>query len=211
MVESVLLSRSALEGWASPGRHGRADGPAGVIACLVEPLCMAVVMPAPGQATACLQRLAARYGAPLAQLRARQRVHTAPLDLHWSGPQAFLACMPGELDIESELSRVCGETASVVDQSDGRFMLRLHGPEVRKTLAKGVSLDLHPRSFAPNDTALTLLSHLTVQLTRVDDWSDGAQKGQTFEIVGPRAAADELWAWLKASAAEFGLELMSGR
>jgi sarcosine oxidase subunit gamma len=181
------------------------------MARLVEPLGMAVVMPAPGQSTACLQRLAAAYGPAIAQLGARQRVHTAQLDVHWSGPQAFLACMPGDLDIEAELGRICEGTASVVDQSDGRFMLRLHGPDVRKTLAKGVSLDLHPRSFAPNETALTLLSHLTVQLTRVDEMSDGVQKGQTFEIVGPRAAAGDIWAWLKSSAAEFGLEYMDGR
>jgi sarcosine oxidase subunit gamma len=60
-------------------------------------------------------------------------------------------------------------------------------------------LDLHPRVFAVGETALTMLAHQHVQLTRTgtDD----------FELVAPRSTAHDLWDWLQVSAAEFGLEV----
>jgi len=77
--------------------------------------------------------------------------------------------------------------------------LELSGPAVRRLLAKGVGLDLHPRVFAVGETALTMLAHQHVQLTRTgtDD----------FELVAPRSTAHDLWDWLQVSAAEFGLEV----
>lgn len=96
-----------------------------------------------------------------------------------------------------------GQTAGVIDQGSGLHALRLSGPAVRRTLAKGLSLDLHPRTFVIGETALTMLAHQHVQLTRCgpDD----------FELVGPRSTATDLWDWLLASAGEFGLEVLEGR
>lgn len=206
MAETLLQPRFAWDGVASWGRSGHSEGPAGVQAHLVSSMSLALVMPAPGQTTACLERLAAAYGSALSSCGDRRRVHTTALDLVWCGPDRYLACMPACTDIEGELGRVCGSTAAVLDQSDGRFLVRLSGPDVRKTLAKGFTIDLHPRAFAVNETSLTMLSHLAVQLTLVDV-VDGIA---TFELVGPRAAAGDVWAWLEASAAEFGLDVTQG-
>jgi len=203
VTDTLLQPRFAWDTVAQSGRFGHLEGPAGVRAHLVTSMSLALVMPAPGQTRACLERLAAAYGSALTACTNRRRAHTPGLDLLWSGPDRYLACMPATDDIETELGRVCGPAAAVVDQSDGRFLLRLSGPGVRKTLAKGFTIDLHPRAFAVNDTALTLLSHLSVQLTWVDETP-------TFEMVAPRAAAGDVWAWLEASAAEFGLELTQG-
>lgn len=203
MAETLLQPRFAWDGVASWGRSGHSEGQAGVRAHLVSSMSLALVMPAPGQNAACLERLAAAYGAALRSCADRRRVHTPALDLLWCGPGRYLACMPASTDIEGELSGVCGSTAAVLDQSDGRFLLRLSGPDVRKTLAKGFTIDLHPRAFTVNETALTMLSHLAVQLTLVT-LVDGAP---TFELVAPRAAAGDVWAWLEASAAEFGLDV----
>ena len=213
MAETLSSSRSALHGVAAAGRYGVTESIAGVRACLIDPVSLALVMPTPGQAASCLQRLAASYGAAMTHIAhagTRQSAQSPNLHLRWSGPQAYLACMAGSVDIEAELSAVCGSTASVVDQSDGKFMLRLSGPAVRKTLAKGVTLDLHPKGFQAGETALTLLGHLNVQLTRVDAASDLEPTFATFELVAARSSAGDLWAWLEASAGEFGLEFTQG-
>ena len=210
MAETLSSSRSALHGVAAAGRYGVTESIAGVRACLIDPVSLALVMPTPGQAASCLQRLAASFGAHIANVAPRQSAQSPKLHLRWSGPQAFLACMAGSVDIEAELSEACGSTASVVDQSDGKFMLRLSGPAVRKTLAKGVTLDLHPKGFQAGETALTLLGHLNVQLTRVDAASDLEPTFATFELVAARSSAGDLWAWLEASAGEFGLEFTQG-
>ena len=110
------------------------------------------------------------------------------------------ATVPADVDIEAELGAHCGSTAAIVDQSDGRFVLRLSGPDVRRTLAKGVTIDLHPRAFSVGETALTQLSHLGVQLTLRD-------AAPTFDLVAPRPGAGDIWDWLCASAAQFGLEV----
>ena len=70
-------------------------------------------------------------------------------------------------------------------------------------LAKGIAIDLHPRAFKPGDVALTIAAHIGVQLWQVDE-------APTYEIAVPRSLAKSLWAWLSASAAEFGYEVASG-
>lgn len=195
--------RSALAGVAASGRHGHASGPAGVHVRLRAPLSLALVLPAPGQTIACLQRLEQAFGTPVAHLGPRGSAFGRGLELLWSGPDKYLAGVPEDTDLEARLQAACGSTAAVIDQSDGRFALRLSGPAVRRTLAKGLTLDLHPRAFAVGETALTMLAHLNVQLTRVDPDS-------TFDLIAPRASAGNVWHWLEASAGEFGLEAEVG-
>jgi heterotetrameric sarcosine oxidase gamma subunit len=194
------VPRGALHGIARPGRHGRPDGQPGVVAHLRDPMSLALVIPAPGRARACLERLASVGGPAVAALGARRAVQAEALELAWAGPDRYLAGVPADIDIEARLREACGDTAAIVDQSDGRFVLRLAGVRLRATLAKGVSIDLHPRVFVAGETALVQLAHLQVQLTRVD-----AESG--FDLVAPRAAAGDVWAWLVASAAEFGLQM----
>ena len=200
MVDSMFSPRSALDSIAREGRHGKPAGCPGVRAHLLDPLGLVLVMPAHGKAGDCLARLASTFGAELTQATARRLVRGQGLDLVWAGPNQYLAIMGAEADPAGRLRELCGDTAAVVDQSDGRFVLRLTGPCVRQTLAKGISIDLHPRVFVPGETALVQLVHLPVQLTLVD----GSSK---FDLIGPRAAAGDVWSWLLASAGQFGLEM----
>jgi sarcosine oxidase subunit gamma len=89
-----------------------------------------------------------------------------------------------------------------VDVSDQRIVMRISGPMTRAVLAKGVTIDVHPRVFAPGDTAITSLAHITTQLWQVDD-------GPTFDLVAPRSTARDMFHWLTVSAAEFGLDIVS--
>lgn len=198
-VPTQVAPRSALDGVASSGRHGDASGPAGVHVQLRAPLSLALLLPAPGQASACLQRLEQAFGTPVSTLGPRRAAMGPDLELLWSGPDRYLAGIAEDTDLEARLQAACGPTAAVIDQSDGRFALRLSGPAVRRTLAKGLTLDLHPRAFAVGETALTMLAHLNVQLTRVGTDS-------TFDLIASRASAGNVWHWLEASAGEFGLQ-----
>jgi len=64
-------------------------------------------------------------------------------------------------------------------------------------LAKGIPLDLHPRAFAPGDVALSVASHIAVQLWQAND-------APTFRLLAPRGYAGSFRRWLGESAAEFG-------
>jgi sarcosine oxidase subunit gamma len=121
------------------------------------------------------------------------------LDLIWAGPQQWLAISEDRAAPE-RLARALEGLAAVSDQSDGRAVLRLSGPKLRDTMAKGCPVDLHPRAFRPGDTALTAIAHIGVQLWQLDE-------APTFEIAVFRSMAGSFWRWLSGSAAEFGLEV----
>jgi sarcosine oxidase subunit gamma len=120
-------------------------------------------------------------------------------DLVWAGPQQWLA-MSGDRAMPAHLAVELEGLASVSDQSDGRAVVRLSGPKLRETLAKGCAIDLHPRAFRPGHTAITAIAHIGVQLWQHDE-------EPTFDLLVARSMAGSFWGWLSASAAEFGLAL----
>ncbi len=94
-----------------------------------------------------------------------------------------------------------GSHASVFDQSGSRVLLELRGPRVREVLAKGVSIDLHPRAFKAGDLAVTTASHLAVHLWQVSD-------EPVYRLLVVRTYFDSLWRWLAVSAAAGGCEVL---
>jgi sarcosine oxidase subunit gamma len=120
-------------------------------------------------------------------------VQGAGITLSWAGPESWLMIAAERPDFETELATSLGDTAAVVDLSDARAMLRIGGGNARALLAKGVSIDLHPRAFGPGDTAITLLAHAATQLWQID------QNG-TFDIAMPRATAHDVVDFLTISA-----------
>ena len=201
VADGTFVALSAFHNVARAGRHGNPDGVPGVRARLLSPLSIALIAPTPGAGDLCLGALAAAYGADWANIAPRRSsLGVAGARLFWSGPGRFIMTLPEDVDIEARLLKVCGQSAAIVDQSDGRFVLQLDGPRVRETLAKGVSIDLHPQAFRSGDTALVQVAHLQTQLTAIDE-------AQGFELMCPRAAAGDIWHWLAESAAEHGVEL----
>jgi sarcosine oxidase subunit gamma len=97
---------------------------------------------------------------------------------------------------------VFGTHASVFDQSGSRVLLELRGPRARDVLAKGVSIDLHPRAFRTGDVAVTTASHLAVHLWQVAD-------EPVYRLLVVRTYFNSLWRWLAASAAEYGCEVLA--
>ncbi len=199
MGDCASLATHALHGLARSGRYGADAGEAGVSARLVRPLSIALVTARSGRADRCRAALASLAGCAESLVAPSRLVSGNRVDVAWTGPDRWLVLAEGWEDPEAPLLEACGENATIVDHSDGRFLLRLHGPKVRACLAKGVSIDLHPRVFRPGDSVPVWVTHLQAHLARRDD-------GSTYDLLGPRAAAGDLWHWLTASAGEFGLD-----
>jgi heterotetrameric sarcosine oxidase gamma subunit len=198
VAESALWTpRSAWAGILPAGRVGLAAGPAGVTASPRENLGLATVIARAGQADELRATLVALYGieAPIRPIVA----HGSGLDLVWAGPEQWLAVSTDRAVVD-HLARELNGLAAVSDQSDGRALIRLSGPQARETLAKGCPIDLHPRAFRPHDTALTAIAHVGVHLWQVDN-------APTYDVAVFRSLAGSFWRWLSASAAEFGLDV----
>ena len=99
----------------------------------------------------------------------------------------------------TETQRALGGLGSVVDQSDGRGVIRLSGPRARDTLAKGLPIDLHPAVFGPGDAASSFIAQIAVTIWQVD-------AAPTYDIAAPRSFAGSFLHWLGESAAVFGCE-----
>lgn len=121
-------------------------------------------------------------------------------DLIWSGAAHWLSVSATRDSVQSLAGMLTG-VAAVADQSDARIVLRASGPNIRDVLAKGCLIDLHPRAFRPGDAALTSIAHIGVQLWAVD--------AATFDLAVPRSMAASFWSWFRASAAEYGLEIVA--
>jgi sarcosine oxidase subunit gamma len=185
----------------SPGRLGRRDGTPGLVLQELTQFALASVVARKGQAAQVAAAAQQAFGASLPSTPAIAASNE--LAFVWSGPNHWLALGPPSAEaVELRLGAVFGAHASVFDQSGGRVLLELRGPRVRDVLAKGVSIDLHPRAFRTGDVAVTTASHLAVHLWQVAD-------EPVYRLLVVRTWFDSLWRWLAASAAEYGCEVMA--
>ena len=185
----------------SPGRLGCREGAPGLVLQELTQFALASVIARKGQAAQVATAAQQAFGASLPSTPAI--VASNELTFVWSGPNHWLALGPQSAEaVEARLGAVFGMHASVFDQSGGRVMLELHGPRVRDVLAKGVSIDLHPRAFRTGAVAVTTASHLAVHLWQVAD-------EPVYRLLVVRTWFDSLWRWLAASAAEYGCEVMA--
>ncbi|WP_448951617.1 sarcosine oxidase subunit gamma [Labrys neptuniae] len=188
-----LQSRSGFAGLLKPVGTG-----AGVTVADRSGLESVTLAARKGQEGALAQRMQAAYGLELPSAPKRSTAGT--LAALGTGPSAWLVTREaGEAGpLVSDLTAAVGTLASVTDQTSGYAVLRLSGPRLRATLAKGLDIDLHPRVFVPGDVAVTACSHIGVTLWQLDDVP-------TYEIALFRSMAGSFWHWLSDSAAEYGL------
>jgi len=119
----------------------------------------------------------------------------------WLGPDEWLILGPGggEHEIAARLRSAIGLAhAAVVDVSEQRITIAVGGPRARDLLAKGCSLDLHPRSFAPGRCAQTGFAGANVILRQTDD-------GPSYELLVLNSFAEHLWRWLEGACREYRL------
>jgi heterotetrameric sarcosine oxidase gamma subunit len=202
VAEDAHIFVSALDGIAAPGRYGRSTASPGVIVRELREAGLATVTARKGRHAALLDAARSAFGADLPATP--RRAQGRDVAFIWSGPDQWLACTPRTPagGIEALLAAPFAGLASVVDQSHGRTLLRVSGPNVRDALSKGVAVDLHARAFKTGDAAATLVSHIPVHLWQIDD-------APTYEFAVARSLAQSFWRWLEASAAQYGLEVVN--
>jgi sarcosine oxidase subunit gamma len=182
------------------GPHGQADRPTGVGLRSVTSRALVSVIARRGkmQPLAAAVREAFGVELPAKPQLARGR----SVSFLWAGHNQWLAMADRRDDLCSTLKRELGPLASLSDQSDARVILELSGTAARQTLAKLMPIDLHPRAFQPNDTALTLFGHVAGQITQIDDTP-------VYELMAPRSFAESFAHDLLAATAEFGIGAVS--
>lgn len=122
----------------------------------------------------------------------------------WLGPDEWLliAAPSAQGHLKEALdAALSGQHFSVTDVTGGQTIIRLQGQHAADTLAKGCTLDLHPRAFGEGQCAQTLLAKSPALIV-------ANCPGVDFEIVVRRSFADYLWRWLKDAAGEYGLAVL---
>ena len=135
----------------------------------------------------------------------KESPHTALRDgltCFWMGPDRWWLISEGAplLPSTDELRQcLAGFEASTVDIGEAFTGLAVSGPNARDVLAKGCTIDLHPRAFQPGEVVQTNLGKAQVALFQVD-------KG-TYRIYVRRSFAEYLWLWLEDAAAEYAFTI----
>ncbi len=118
----------------------------------------------------------------------------------WLGPDEWLVTSTTEApeDLEARVrAAVLPLGGSATDVSAQRIGLRLTGARVRDVLAKGCSLDLHPRVFGRGSSAQTSLGQAGVVLLALSD------AGDDHGVLVRSSFAGYLADWLLDAALEF--------
>lgn len=200
MLDVAMRPLPVLAGIAVPGRRGIQAGPAGLLLqelCNVEIVALAARK---GKASLLADAVRRRWGVDLPTTpRVVESGGTAFL---WAGAEQWLVREDrGGGAVERDLCRMAAGLGSVTAQGDGRVVLRVSGPAIRSVLASAVPIDLHPRTFRPGDTAITLAGHVGIQIRQVDE-------APTFEILAFRGYADSLFGTLHDAGLKFGVEVL---
>ncbi len=118
----------------------------------------------------------------------------------WLGPDEWLLTSTTEAPEELEArvrAAVLPLGGSATDVSAQRIGLRLTGARVRDVLAKGCSIDLHPRVFGRGSSAQTALGQAGVVLLALSD------AGDDVVVLVRSSFAGYLADWLLDAALEF--------
>jgi sarcosine oxidase, subunit gamma len=120
----------------------------------------------------------------------------------WLGPDEWLLVDdPGS---EDRIVAECGEAlatfhSSIVDVSADRTVIEISGGRSRHLLAKGCSIDLHPRAFAAGKCAQTNFSRAQVIITQTNNVP-------TWRLFVRRSFASYLALWLMDAMKEYSVE-----
>lgn len=191
MSEPTVQRRSALTVVYREGAHGAESHGPGITLCERRDLRMINLRGRPADAEFLQSvRSALGVGLPVAPQTVAAGEHCTTL---WLGPDEWLIVGGATSEISEQLPL---EGASLTDVSHARTVVRVSGAKTRELLAKGVSLDLHPRAFKPGQCAQTAIVKMNVIVHQVGD--------AVFDVYVARSFAEAFWHWLTESAAEFG-------
>jgi sarcosine oxidase, subunit gamma len=124
----------------------------------------------------------------------------------WMGPDEWLVVAPPDArdSLPAALAGALeGQHAAAVEVGESMTVIALSGPRARDVLAKGCTIDLHPRVFDPGRVVRTLLAKVGIILHQTDE-------APTFEVYVHRSFADYAWRWLEDAGLEYGVAIAGG-
>ena len=131
-------------------------------------------------------------------------VRRRDVSMLWLGPDEWLVVTPDRRlqRIERALRDALeGRHAALTDVSHSRTVVVLSGPHAREVLAKGCTLDLHPRVFGPGRCAQSRLAKCQALIHQTTEAPE-------FEIHVQRSFAQYAWTWLEDAGQEFGVRIV---
>lgn len=197
MAEFRLQARSPFAGLLKPGRHGARDGAAGVALSERTGLALFVISAGAGKVSDVAAKVLAVTGLELPM--GPKRAGKDGFALVGTAPGQWLAVVEGRAALGMLASLAAGlkGLATIIDQSDGKAVLRISGPRAREVLAKGCSLDLNPRVFKAGNAGTTPVALIDCVIWQVDETP-------SYDLAVPTSFAGSFLSWLAASAAEYG-------
>ena len=204
MPDFIWIARSPLQHVATAGRHGAGVAQAGIVLSEVRDFSLVLVLARRGQGSATVKAAKTHFGCePPSDPRA---VVGKSATLIWSGPDQFYALFPsaGNRSPIEALHESLADKASLSDQSDGRALIQISGPNAREMLAKLSSLDLDSSVFPIGAAATTSIDHTAVNLWRDPDAADGSP---VFRLLVFTSFANSIWHAILDSSAEYGVEV----
>lgn len=139
------------------------------------------------------QALAAAFGTPwpLAASPCAEK----GLRVAWLAPGEWAIFAPAAT-LQAQVAQACGgRLHHLSDLSAGRTLWRVEGARSRAVIAKGCSLDTHPRVMAAGRYVQTLLTQIPVLLV-------AQAAGDVFEILADASFAGHLRSWFSEAAQE---------
>jgi sarcosine oxidase subunit gamma len=204
VADFTWTARSALQHTAIAGRHGAATQKPGVVLSEVRDFDLVLILAQRGKWAATAKAIKAHFG--VAAPTAPKAVAGKETTIIWSGADQVMA-LSSRKDATPPLDRLNQAfegIASLSDQSDGRALIRISGPDATKALAKISSLDFHDSIFPVGAAATTSIDHTTVNLWRSSDGADGFP---VFNLLVFSSFADSLWHTVLDSSAEYGVDI----
>jgi sarcosine oxidase subunit gamma len=119
----------------------------------------------------------------------------------WMGPDRWWLVADGPvLPSVNELhQKLTAFNAAVVEVGDAFVTVKIAGPKSRDVLAKGCTIDLHPRAFKTGSIVQTNLAKAQIALYQLDEI--------TYQIFARRSFAEYLWTWLEDAGIEYGVSI----
>ena len=123
------------------------------------------------------------------------------LIVFWMGPDRWwliggAAALPSVNELRQKLAAF---NAAVVEVGDAFAAVEIAGPKSRDVLAKGCTIDLHPRAFKTGSVVQTNLAKAQIALYQIDE--------TTYRIFARRSFAEYLWTWLEDAGMEYGVSI----
>ena len=125
------------------------------------------------------------------------------------GPDEWLIVTPTnkEQKLYSELIQSLEQLHTSINLvGESRSVIRLSGLHAHSVLAKGCSVDLHPRVFKPGQCAQTILGRSDIIIHQVAH--EAKTNAATYDIIIFRSFAEYVWTWLEDAAREYGVRVV---